>query len=179
MHDDLLPSNATKPERALAGAVARLSDVPVQVRQSWNPDACPAHLLPWLAWAFSVDKWDASWTDEQKRGAIRNSVFIHRHKGTPAAMQSALDAIGYEIKLREWQQLIPQGDPYTFGVEVEIKDIGLPSQAEFDRIVDVANSVKNVRSHMTFVNMKSTRTAPLYAGGVAWCGETVSIFAEA
>ena len=46
---DLLPPNAGEMERNLSKAVARLSDIPMMVRKSWNPDTCPAELLPWLA----------------------------------------------------------------------------------------------------------------------------------
>lgn len=179
MSNDLLPSNATKQERALASSVARVSDVALVIRQSWNPDTCPEHIIPWLAWAYSVDKWDTNWTVEQKRGAIRNSVFIHRHKGTPAAMKAALAGLGYDITLQEWHQLTPLGDPYTFGISIEIHDIGLPDAAAFDNIVAVANSAKNVRSWMTFINMESTRDAHVYMGALAYSGETVSLSAEA
>jgi phage tail P2-like protein len=122
-----------------------------------------------------VDKWDTTWTAQQKRDAINASVFVHRHKGTPAAMKAALSALGYDLTLQEWHQLTPVGAPYTFGVTVEIHDIGLPTGVEFDNIVDVANSAKNVRSKMTFINMVSTRACPLYAGGIAYIGETISI----
>ncbi len=159
----------------MAGTIGRMSAVPLAVRESWNPDTCPEHLLPWLAWAYSVDKWDTNWTVDQKRGAIRNSVFIHRHKGTPAALQAALDAIGYDITLGEWHKLEPQGDPYTFGVTIEIHDIGIPDPATFDQVVAVANSAKNVRSWMTFINMESTRDCPFYWGAAVYSADTVSI----
>ncbi|MBG8794166.1 phage tail protein I [Salmonella enterica subsp. enterica] len=29
----------------------------------WNPATCPIRFLPYLAWAFSVDRWDESWTE--------------------------------------------------------------------------------------------------------------------
>lgn len=175
MTNDLLPNNATPQERALALATGRVSDVPVLVRESWNPDTCPVDLLPWLAWAFSVDIWDATWTEEQKRGAIKSSVLVHRHKGTPAAMKAALDGLGYGLELQEWYQLTPQGDPYTFGLIVDVSESGIASSAEFDRIEQVAISAKNVRSHMTFINIHGTVSGQIYAGGVAICGETVSI----
>ncbi len=159
----------------MALTVARMSDVPVLVRDSWNPATCPAELLPWLAWAFSVDIWDTSWTDAQKRAAINASVAVHRHKGTPAAMKTALDALGYGLELQEWHQLTPQGDPYTFGVDVDVSETGLPAQSDYTLIETVANSAKNVRSHMTFFNVHGTINGTFYAGGLSVCGETVSI----
>ena len=55
MSRDLLPANATPLERALAETTARLSDVAVPIRDLWSPENCPTELLPWLAWALSVD----------------------------------------------------------------------------------------------------------------------------
>ena len=52
----LLPHNASPQERAIEAATARLADVPVPLRDLWNPETCPAELLPWLAWAFGVDE---------------------------------------------------------------------------------------------------------------------------
>ena len=41
----------------------------------------PMHLLPYLARAFSVDRWDRNWPEETKRQVIRDAWLIHRHKG--------------------------------------------------------------------------------------------------
>jgi phage tail P2-like protein len=175
MPDHLLPNNASKAEQAMSMAVSRLSDVPLAVRESWSPDTCPSHLLPWLAWAFSVDKWDTGWSDEQKRGAIRASVFVHRHKGTLGGVIAALDAVGYANVLTEWFNMVPQGDPYTFGVDITVADFGIPTAAAFDNIVSIINASKNVRSHLASFTVRSTRRGNIYAAGVALCGETVFI----
>lgn len=91
----LLPNNATGGELALEQATARVGAVPVQIDSLWNPDTCPAHLLPWLAWALSVDDWDPNWPEGVKRAVIRQSVGIHRRKGTKGAVVEALRAAGY------------------------------------------------------------------------------------
>lgn len=95
MPDSLLPVNATSQERAIEASTARLSDVPVPVRDVWNPDTCPSAVLPWLAWQYSVDQWDATWSDDQKRGVIKASVSVHRHKGTIGAVRSVFTALGF------------------------------------------------------------------------------------
>jgi phage tail P2-like protein len=91
----LLPANASRAERALATAVARISDVPMPHGDVWNPTTCPAALLPWLAWALSVDDWDEDWPEAVKRDVIRRSAEVHRLKGTRAGVRLALDAAGY------------------------------------------------------------------------------------
>jgi phage tail P2-like protein len=95
MSETLLPDNATPQEIALDMATARLGDVPVDIRTVMTPSDCPAPLLPWLAWALSVDEWDAAWTEETKRVAIAASIGVHQRKGTRAAVRAAIDAAGY------------------------------------------------------------------------------------
>jgi phage tail P2-like protein len=91
----LLPPNATPQERALEGAAARISDVPADVRSVWNPDTCPAGMLPWLAWAYNVDEWDASWPAEFQRQTIRDAFVLQRKKGTVGSIRRAITNAGY------------------------------------------------------------------------------------
>jgi phage tail P2-like protein len=91
----LLPPSATQSERNLANTVARLSDVPVPLRQINSAAACPVDMLPWLAWARSVNEWDSQWSEATKRAVIAASVAIHRTKGTVYSIKLALSSAGY------------------------------------------------------------------------------------
>ena len=93
--DPLLPATCTAAEYAMEQSTARLAAMGAPIRPLWNPDTCPAALLPWLAWALGVDEWDANWTEEAKRATIRASVEVHRHKGTVASIRKALTNAGY------------------------------------------------------------------------------------
>ncbi|GFM38322.1 phage tail protein I [Desulfovibrio psychrotolerans] len=159
----LLPISATPQENATALAIARLSDVPVPVRDVWNPDTCPEDLLPWLAWAFSVDMWDDAWTTDQKRAAIKASVEIHRHKGTPWAVSYALGVLGYEAHLQEWFDY--GGDPCRFKVSFARN---LPiSSATIDRMFGVIQRYKRHAAHLdALVTPKGTVAAPTAVGFV-------------
>jgi phage tail P2-like protein len=95
MSPTLLPPNATQEERALEQATARLGDMAAPLRETWNPDSCPADLLPWLAWALQVDIWDKDWSDDTQRAVIRGAIEVHRRKGTPWAIKRALLNAGY------------------------------------------------------------------------------------
>lgn len=90
----LLPANSTVMERALEGVTARISDLAAPIDLMLRPNDCPSAFLPWLAWALSVDEWDAAWPEEQKRAAIAASIGLHRHKGTVWAMRRALQVAG-------------------------------------------------------------------------------------
>lgn len=76
----LLPTGSSPLEVAAAKACAEIEKTPVSIRELWNPDTCPANLLPWLAWSFSVDRWDDKWPEATKRAVIRDAYFIHCHK---------------------------------------------------------------------------------------------------
>lgn len=89
----LLPPNATPLEAASADAIGARFDRAVPIRDLWSPDRCPAALLPWLAWALSVDVWDAAWPEDVKRRAIRESLSIHRIKGSRASVERAVAAM--------------------------------------------------------------------------------------
>jgi hypothetical protein len=56
--NSLLPPGSSALERRLAQACSGISDLNVPLRDLWNPWKCPAKFLPYLAWAFSVDRWE-------------------------------------------------------------------------------------------------------------------------
>lgn len=100
----LLPVGSSPLEVAAARACADIENTPVPLRHLWNADTCPANLLPWLAWAFSVDRWDENWPEATKRDVIRNAWFIHAHKGTIGAVRRVVEPLGYLINVTEWWQ---------------------------------------------------------------------------
>jgi phage tail P2-like protein len=149
---DLLPANATAQERAVSLAIERSGAVPPVVREVWNPDTCPANLLAWLAWAFSVDEWDPAWTDAQKRGAIKSSIEVHRYKGTIGAVRSALEGLFYDVQVQEWFNQLPAGAPYTFRILLEVNQVGAP-QAAFASLLNLLERTKNLRSHLDDIEL--------------------------
>ena len=149
---DLLPYNATSQERALAESVARISDVPVPIRDTWNADTCPPQLLAWLAWAWSVDQWDDNWTDAQKRAFIKSSVEVHRYKGTIGAVRDALEALQFDAQVQEWFNQAPAGNPFTFRLLLTADQVGV-SLGDLAVLLAVVERTKNLRSHLSEVRM--------------------------
>lgn len=160
---DLLPPNATGAERALSLATERHAALPVPLRDVWDPDTCPANLLAWLAWSLTVDEWDATWTDQQKRSAIKASMALHRYKGTIGAVQDALGSLFYSARVQEWFNQIPQADPYTFKLLLEADQVGITQQA-IQSLFAVIERTKNLRSHMQDVQViAKTQAGPCIA----------------
>ncbi|QIA02137.1 phage tail protein I [Pseudomonas fluorescens] len=137
----LLPLNSTPLERGIEAAFAETTLIPL--RTLYNPDTCPVHLLPHLAWAWSVDRWDPVWPEPVKRAAIKASFYIHKHKGTIGALRRVVEPLGYLIEVQEWWQTVPEGVPGTFALKVGVLDTGITEEMylELDRLIDDAKPV--------------------------------------
>ncbi len=148
----LLPPNATALERAIEAGMAQLADVPVPLRTLWNPDTCPVELLPYLAWALSIDTWSSEWSETVKRARVRQALPIQRRKGTASSVRDVVESFGGSVAVREWWQMTPPGDPHTFNLLLNITDqSGAPVDAAFvDAVIAEVYRTKPVRSHFTF-----------------------------
>lgn len=145
----LLPPNATRLEQALESAAARAADLPVPLRQLWNPDTCPVELLPWLAWSLSLDGWQPYWPERVKRQRIKSAIEIQRRKGTARSVREVVASFGGGLALREWWQTQPPGKAHTFDLVLTL-GAGVPNTAEYQQdIVDEIDRTKPVRSHYT------------------------------
>lgn len=149
----LLPFNTGPLEQALEQVVAeRLESIPLPIGMLWDPAQCPADLLPWLAWALSIDTWDSDWPDQIKRAVIAGSMAQHRQKGTVAAVKEALSDIGVDFELIEWFD--DGGVPHTFQLLTDAVahwcNGGRPLDTRvFADLQASIDPVKPVRSHYT------------------------------
>ncbi|APF87469.1 phage tail protein I [Ralstonia solanacearum] len=136
----LLPPNATPLERRAARAGARIERVPVPLRDLWNPATCPGELLPFLAWSFSVDRWNPAWPLAAKRAVTAASYFVHRKKGTIGALRRAVEPLGYLIRVIEWWQTNPPGPRGSLRLDVGVLQTGINEAmyAELERLIDDA-----------------------------------------
>lgn len=144
----LLPGNSTQLEQLAAQALAQIQRVPIPLRQLCNPDTCPLELLPYLAWAFSVDRWDSKWTETSKRSAIRSSHFIHSRKGTIGALRRVVEPLGYLIEVLEWWQTTPNGVPGTFSIKVGVLDTGITEEM-YQELTWLIDDARPVTRHLT------------------------------
>lgn len=146
--NDLLPPSATSQERAIALSAGRVSDVQSPLRQLWNPDTCPIDILPWLAWALSVDTWNPNWAEVTKRAVVKSAIATAKYKGTKKAVADALSAIGAGVVMTEWFEKDPVGDPHTFTINIVASDTSLEAQ---EIMVSEIDRTKPLRSHYDIV----------------------------
>ncbi|MGL4755188.1 MAG: phage tail protein I [Aeromonadaceae bacterium] len=119
----LLPYCSSGLERDLDAALSHIETIEIPIRDLWNPWKCPLEMLPYLAWALSVDQWESAWSEDVKRRVIAASLDVHRIKGTRPAIEMALEALGVKCQLTEWFEL-PDGEMKrgTFAVVAWIND---------------------------------------------------------
>lgn len=171
--NSLLPLSSTQLERAIEAAMVEKTEIPL--RTLYNPDTCPAHLLPWLAWTWSVDRWDTRWTEAVKRSAIRSAFYVHAHKGTIGALRRVVEPLGYLIEVLEWWEMTPKGIPGTFALKVGVLDTGITEEAylELERLIDDA---KPVSRHMTGLAISLETQGAINIGVAVYEGDVIDVY---
>ena len=76
MSGTILPGNFSDLERDLDVALSRIEQVEIPIAVLWDPWQCPAEVLPYLAWALSVDVWRTDWPEKVKRRVVANSLAV-------------------------------------------------------------------------------------------------------
>ena len=146
MSKSLLPINASQLLKDLESSSLKTTSLEALNRYVTNPDLAPDNILPWLAWAVSVDDWSDNWSLAVKKNVIKASINVHKKKGTIGALRSALESFNYKnIKVQEWFDY--GGDPHFFRVFFDVTepgfDVGILPQVQ--KVID---NTKNVRSHL-------------------------------
>ncbi|HEK0906343.1 TPA: phage tail protein I [Pseudomonas putida] len=175
MHS-LLPLNRTPLERAIE--TAGDEDLKVTLRQLYNPDTCPAHLLYQLAWAWSVDRWDDSWSDTVKRSVIRSTFFVHAHKGTLGALRRVVEPFGYLIEVQEWWQAQPAGVPGTFALKIGVENSGISEQT-YNELSALIDDARPVSRHMTGMVISLESNGAFNLGCALQDGDELDIYPPA
>ncbi|CAI0994319.1 Bacteriophage P2-related tail formation protein [Serratia liquefaciens] len=171
--NSLLPSGSTPLERRAAQACAGISDLNTPLRDLWNPDRCPVKFLPYLAWAFSVDRWDEKWTPAEKRKAVKDAFYIHRRKGTIAAIRRVIEAMGYSMSIAEWWQVAdPRG---TFRLTIDVNEVGITEEIvrELERLIGDARPVSR---HIAQLSIATKVSGFIYSAVSVHDGDIVTVY---
>lgn len=164
--DSLLPHNATTLERDIEATLSRLSDIDISPASAiWNPDTCPAALLPWLAWAEGVDEWSSLWSEALQRTVIRAQRVVRRRRGTKRAVIDAIEALSGSTSLTEWFEHSPQKTPHTFDIVITGGDGYVAAELQ-DSMIRAIDRNKPARSHYT-LGVGLTAASSLNLAGVA------------
>lgn len=171
---NLLPPNATPLERHAATAIASATELPVILRDLWNPEACPAELLPWLAWAWSVDSWNDSWSERQQRNTIAEALEVQQIKGTIGAVRTALGAIGLDARVQEWHRQTPIAEPYTFILRLEAEQTPVSKQG-ISQVLNIVERTKSLRSHLSEIRVHALSRNETHIATASVLGSEVTV----
>lgn len=112
-------------------------------------------LIDCLAVQLHVDEYDDTATLSVKRQQVKESLLLHRLKGTKYAVQKAVYTVYQSAKVEEWPAY--SGDPYHFrisGITAPIED-----GAVVNKLVRIVNAYKNTRSWLDYIEfIESTTT---------------------
>lgn len=172
-NNTLLPPGSSALERRLALTCSGISDLQVPLRDLWNPATCPARFLPYLAWAFSVDRWDESWAESTKRRVVQDAFYIHQHKGTISAVRRVVEPFGFLIRVLEWWQSGEQ--PGTFRLDIGVQDQGITEETylELERLISDA---KPCSRHLVGMSINLQTAGPAYVGASSYIGEEITVY---
>lgn len=173
MSERLLPVGSSALEVAAAAAAAQITRVPVPLRTLWNPDECPAELLPYLAWALSVDRWDSTWPIATKRSVISSAFFLHQHKGTISALRRMIEPLGSLKAVHEWWQF--DGPPGSFRLVIGVLEGGITQEMYFE-IERLIADVKPASRHLIGLNIVQDTLGYLFTGGVVYDGDIITVY---
>nr|DAL87507.1 MAG TPA: tail protein [Caudoviricetes sp.] len=118
-------------------------------------DTLGEDLIDCLAVQLHVDEYDDTATLSVKRQQVKESLLLHRLKGTKYAVQKAVSTVYQSAKVEEWPAY--SGDPYHFrisGITAPIED-----GAVVNKLVQIVNAYKNTRSWLDDIEfIESTTT---------------------
>lgn len=164
----LLPPNASSLERALERVSTAVERIPVPLPDVIDPALCAPALLPFLAYHFSVDRWDADWPVATKRAAVAGSIAAHRRKGTPAVVDAVLATFDALLRQVEWHETNPRGPANTFEILLPLDGAGgdRASAATAEAIVREVTRVKRLSQHFILVqDLRASSIAYAIAAG--------------
>lgn len=137
-------------------------------------DEQPERVVDFLGWQFHVDNYDSAENPTEKRDLVRRSIELHRFKGTPWAVERALEMYGFRVQVREWPDY--GGEPYYFKVAVDTAGAEL-NEALKAKLLAIVNSNKNLRSWLDDLEIGIWIDSPVPAvGGAAISGQIVTVY---
>ncbi|EPN1312401.1 phage tail protein I [Enterobacter kobei] len=173
MSNSLLPPSASDFMRNAEKVTEKITDIPVMLRTLWNADTCPVNLLPYLAWALSVDRWDKDWPEQTKRQSIRDAWLIHRHKGTIGALRRVVEPLGYIINVTEWWEA--NDPPGTFRLDIGLLESGITEEMYYEMERLIADA-KPASRHLIGLNIIQDIPGYLYTGALTYDGDIITVY---
>ena len=134
-------------------------------------DVLPEDIIDLLAWQLHVDTYDTAAEISIKREQVRQSTSLHKKRGTPYAVRSAIEIVFSKSVLQEW--FLYEGRPYYFKVLLEVA----PKTKEiYTELLRTISAAQNVRSWLEKIEAKADHQETLYVGMARRVNFTMPIY---
>lgn len=152
----------------------RFAQIQLDVLNLTNIDKVPADVLPHLAEQYHItgeEGWIYCKTEAEKRTLIKNAIKLHKYRGTKYAIISALEILNLDADIAEWFEY--NGKPFFFKVFIDLKN-SFDNELE-NRIINIINAQKNVRSWLEKLTINLFHSAALPIASYILTSEEVTI----
>nr|BDD47401.1 hypothetical protein 10 [bacterium] len=170
----LIPEGILSEETiAFNDIIDRLFQIDLSNLAIYDIDNVDPSLFPYLSKHLHITNQEGWWladTDTEKRALIKNALEIHRYKGTKYAIKEVLKKIGVLCDIVEWYEKPDYLKRGEFAVNLEWRKRKY-SIDDIEKIKELINEYKNVRSHLKEVALEDTI---VHTTKIAQMSETVA-----
>lgn len=136
-------------------------------------DNLPEELIDFLAFEKHVDFYQ-DLSLQEKRNVVKNSIAIHRKKGTKYALLRIFDLLNLKGSIDEWFEY--EGEPYYFKGSVEVSEKSV-SEETIQLLEKLIHVYKNNRSWLESLNVYLTSSKNnFFVASNLIAGEEITIF---
>ena len=163
---DILPANLLADEQINAAARAldtELQKITAATKEALilpRIDELSEEVIDLLAWQLHVDFYEELTSLTEKRNAVKQSIAMHRVKGTRMAVELALHMVYKSGEVSEWFE--HGGRPYYFRVRFIYPET--IRTEDVDRVIRIINTVKNTRSWLEGIEFTRPVRIRQYSG---------------
>lgn len=160
---------------ALAKCIERAFNYDLSPLLVYLIDNVDESILPYLAAQFHVlgyEGWFLAQTDLEKRELIKNSIPLHKIKGTIPALERVLNILKLDGTIQEWFEY--DGKPYHFKVSVTSSAKTFTTDIQ-QQLTNLINEYKNKRSILDSLDIMLPTDATVYVGCFGNIGEEIKI----
>ena len=174
MNKTLSPINDIS-SRAFDDLFARFQELDLECLLIYLFDKVEETALIHLAEQFHItgnEGWAGCSTEAEKRDLIKNSLNLHRFRGTKYSLVRVLEILGLNGKVSEWFEY--DGTPYHFRISIDMNDKGFDESTE-QSLLDLITANKNVRSHLESLIIHLISSATQMYASYATTSEEVTV----
>ena len=111
-------------------------------------DELPHELLDHLAYLTHVDDYDMGFSLDIKRELVKDSLKVHKYKGTLYAVKKVISVLNKEVEVAEWFDT--GAKPYTFRLKLG----AMQDKETYPKILKMLENAKNVRSQLEYMDIR-------------------------